>query len=388
MLRNWENTGGVGVGGISPIFNLPLNDAGAGVVNTAPISSGGSATATFTRATTAYARLSNGLFGLVSSGQPRSHYSAAGVYLGYLAEGARANLVGGTNALVRDMSSASWVATNITKGTTTGIDGTAAAAATLTASAGNGTVLYTPGLGAADRTYSFWAKRVTGNGTIQITEDGSTFTTITVTDTVNWTQFSIDSGSLVPIVGFKIVTSGDAIAVDFNMLEAATFANPTPIPVGVSKAADLLTYVTSGNLSSTVGTCYAEFTSATPASGGGGSIISTYNGGTEGAPMTINNGTAKLALYDGTATRDLSAAISRPITTILKGTTAWSGSTCSGTLSGAAVTGVTFDGNMGLDTAFAIGSDRVAGGAMFGATKNIKAWGVLLPIATQQALTT
>ncbi len=367
-------------GKFRPTFQLDLVDAGAGVVSLAA-GYGTAATPTFTRATTAYTRLPNGLYGLVASGSPRSYYSAAGVYLGYLSEGARSNLVGGTNALVRDMSSASWVATNVTKGTTTGIDGTGAAAATLTASAGNGTILYTPGLGAADRTYSFWAKRITGSGTIQITEDGSTFTTITVTDTVNWTQYQIDSGSIVPVVGFKIVTNGDAIAVDFNMLEAATFANPTPIPVNVSKAADILTYPISGNISNSVGSAYAEFY---PPSG----LPTTSNGliGDSGATvLPLGTHIASASIYDGTTQKDTVNTLNS--NAINKAASAFGGSSMAIVLNGGTVQTAAFDGSMNFVNAISI-AEFNGTNHLYGAIKNIKIWPAALPAATLQALTT
>ncbi len=73
-----------------PSFLLDFNDAGAGVVKTSEMTG---TTPTFTRATTGWTILSNGLYGAVASGSPRSYYTPAGLYLGYLAEGARTNLV-------------------------------------------------------------------------------------------------------------------------------------------------------------------------------------------------------------------------------------------------------------------------------------------------------
>ncbi len=300
--------------------------------------------------------------------------------LGYQAEGARSNLIGTTNALVRDMSSASWVATNVTKGTTTGIDGTATAAATLTASAGNGTVLYTPGLGSANRTYSFWAKRVTGSGTIQITEDGSTYTTITVTDTVNWTQYQIDSGSIVPVVGFKIVTNADAIAVDFNTLEANTFANPTPIPVNVSKAADVLTYVTTGNVNGATGSCYAEV--FIPTLYNYSVILGTSDANNSFALLVDASG--QIEMYDGTTNVTKAAAISSA--TAAKIASSWSGSTMGPFSNGVNRGTGAFDGNMSFGASFTVGGS--GNGASFAAIKNLKIWPVALPAATLQGLTT
>ena len=122
-------------------FYLSLNDAGAGAVNTVPQYSSGSPTATFTRASTAYTKLSSGLWAPVSSGIARSAYLSLGdttvsAYGGYYAEGAGIQLVTPT-ASIRDMTQAAWV-----KGATltvaldqVGIDGAANSASSLTGGA-------------------------------------------------------------------------------------------------------------------------------------------------------------------------------------------------------------------------------------------------------------
>jgi len=96
-------------------FQLPFADLGAGVVDTTETISG--ATPTFTRATSAWTTLSDGTIGLVASGSPRSCYSPSGTYLGYLAESASTNLV----VQSQDFS-ATWSAVGtptISSGTTT-----------------------------------------------------------------------------------------------------------------------------------------------------------------------------------------------------------------------------------------------------------------------------
>ena len=95
----------------SPSFALPLNDAGAGAVNLNPIFNAGSGTATFTRATVAWTKLSTGLWAQVASGTARSAYLGAdttvGAYGGYFAEGAAIQLVTPT-ASIRDMTQAAF----------------------------------------------------------------------------------------------------------------------------------------------------------------------------------------------------------------------------------------------------------------------------------------
>lgn len=75
-----------------PTFVLPFQDLGAGEVSLVP--DRGGVSATFTRATTATTVNSAGLIVSVSSGVARSYYDPTTLqYLGYLAEGARTNLL-------------------------------------------------------------------------------------------------------------------------------------------------------------------------------------------------------------------------------------------------------------------------------------------------------
>ena len=124
----------------------------------------------------------------------------------------------------RDFTQANWVDTNVTAAKNqTGRDAVALSASSLTATAGNGTVLDTFVLGAVDYTFSVDVKRLVGVGDIDITDDnGGTWTTIAVT--TDWTQFEITRSQANPVIGFRIVTSGDSIAVDYAQLETGKFA--------------------------------------------------------------------------------------------------------------------------------------------------------------------
>jgi hypothetical protein len=124
-----------------------------------------------------------------------------------------------------DLTNAAWTATNVTTAKTqTGPDGTANSATLLTATAGNGTVLQAITLASSARFQSAYVKRVTGTGTIEMTMDnGSTWTAVTVTS--SWTRVSIPSATITnPTVGFRIVTSGDEIAVFGVQNETGAFA--------------------------------------------------------------------------------------------------------------------------------------------------------------------
>lgn len=117
----------------------------------------------------------------------------------------------------RDLTNAAWVKSNATAAKNqTGVDGSANAASSITASAGNGTVLQTiTSATSTDRITSAFVKRISGSGTLEMTQDnGSTWTTVTVT--AAWTRVEIPYATLAnPVVGFRIGTSGDSFAVDF-----------------------------------------------------------------------------------------------------------------------------------------------------------------------------
>lgn len=366
MLVLWQSNSGTA----SQSFNLPLSDAGAGVANITPVSSRGSGTPTFARATPAYTRLSSGLWSLIASGSPRSMYSAAGVYLGYWREEARSNVLGGTDAIVRTMSDVGWVAgATMTVGTATGVDGGANACALLTggAVAATNTILFTTVLASAQRTYSVRVRRVSGTGVVSITDNGGTnWTPVTLTTTEQ--LFQITRTQANPVVGVQVEGNGDSVAVDFNTIEAATFANPTPIPVNVSKAADSLTYPIAGNLSGTVGSCYAEVYPVLIPSGAFGRIIGdTSSAGP--SPLLFQASTGIVEVFDGTAERTPTAVANQ--NAVNKGASSWSGSTCRVSLNGAISNSLTFDGDLGM-VGLNIGGDGATSSGMYGAIANVR----------------
>ncbi|WP_020472366.1 hypothetical protein [Zavarzinella formosa] len=75
--------------------------------------------------------------------------------------------------------------------------------------------------------YSACVKRLVGTGTIYMTLDGVTYTDVTSQiNSAGYTQVSVPAqvGLLSCVVGFKLGTSGDKIAVDFNQCEGNMFA--------------------------------------------------------------------------------------------------------------------------------------------------------------------
>lgn len=277
-------------------FVALFKDFGGGQVDTSLWR--GVGPATFTRATAAACRLSSGLWKLdVASGAPRSHYLPDLSYGGYLTEGAATQLITPA-AAVRDMTNAAWVKTSMTAAKTSiGIDGAANACTRLTATGANGTALFTLVAAASSRTYSFYVKRITGAGNIQITQDnGGTWTTVAVT--AGFTLVQLNASVLNAVFGIRIVTSGDAIDVDVNQFEAGTFAT-TPIPAAGVRNADSLTYPSSGNVSN-VGTAYAEVSTERPAGLSVGAYVALYFG-SGGGPLLVDvtNDTV-IEINDGT----------------------------------------------------------------------------------------
>ena len=251
---------------IDPLtFELLFADLGAGVVST--VDSIGAATPTFTRATVAWTKLASGLWAEVASGSPRSFYSgfttAVGSYLGYLAEGARTQLVT-PDAAIRDMTDAAWVAgaTLTVAKTGTGIDGVANSCSRLTggAVAATNTILQALVAAASSRTYSVWLRRVTGTGMVNITQDGgATWTAVTSSLTSdNFVRVSLTASVLNAAFGVQVETDGDVILADFNQFEAGAFAS-TPIPTTAARNADVLTYPTTGWLNASAGTFFSQW---------------------------------------------------------------------------------------------------------------------------------
>lgn len=124
----------------------------------------------------------------------------------------------------RDLSHAAWVKTNCTALLEeVGVDGQAAQATRVTASAGNATVLQDLTLTSGARSVSAHVRRITGSGTVEMTVDGgSTWVAVPVTSA--WARVAIPAQTLAdPSVGIRLVTSGDAIAVDLVQCETGGF---------------------------------------------------------------------------------------------------------------------------------------------------------------------
>lgn len=142
---------------------------------------------------------------------------------GLLIEESRANAL----LWCRDATQANWVSTNITPAQDqTGIDGVANSASSLTATSTNGTCIQQLTVASASKTCSVYLKRITGTGTVQVTADGSAWSTVDLSNGL-WNRIVLSGTITNPAVGIKIVTSGDAVAMDFGQIEPGLSAtNP------------------------------------------------------------------------------------------------------------------------------------------------------------------
>jgi len=307
---------------------------------------------------------------------------ASGYLKGYLNEGARTN-----NLLwCRDLTNAAWVKTNMTTAlTSTGIDGQASASTRLTATAGNATCLQTFTMASAARTFSAYVKRITGTGTINITRDnGTSWTDITsLLSTSAYTRVVIANTSIInPTCGFQIVTSGDAIDVDYCQDEAGSFpSNPIATTTGaVTRAADLLYYGGAGNVSDTVGTALCNYSTKETATA---YVVQMYalslnlSGRVIYGYSTFSLG--QIRMYDGTASV-FSIGFLRNLDQMRKACSSWGGSTMNIITEGALdVSSTTFDGSMGSTTYLIVGAgDTTGSGVLYGNIKDVYMWATKL----------
>ena len=381
MINLWGQAAG-GAGSLS--FLLPLTDSGAGAVNTVPVISGGSPTATFVRATTAWTKLSTGLWAQVAIGVARSAYlgatTAVGAYGGYFCEGQRTNLC----LQSRDLST-TWTALNATLvKDQAGIDGVASSASSMTATAINGSALQTITEAATLSAFSVFIQRITGSGTVTIQQGASTLEVSASLNSSTYTRVEIDATVLNPIVGIVLGTSGDKIAVDMCQFENGGFASsPTPATtVAVTRNADVLTYPAAGNISNATFTAYAEFASSTAnASWASGGVVVV--GGTNSDPISVSSST--LTTYD-TGLRTLATGLT-PSISIQKVAVAQNGSTINGYLNGSLT-------NNSPQTAHAYSISPIGIGVsgsiyqLFGTIRNVRIYPTALSAAQLQAMTT
>lgn len=368
-------------------FQLPFRDLGGGVVSTTEIMGG--ATATFTRATAAAAKLSTGLWKLdVASGSPRFGYSGASTAVstvgGYFPESVATQLA----LNPRDMTQAAWVAVTMTTAqTSTGIDGVGSSCTRITAGGANATILQTLVAAASSRTYSCWVKRVTGTGTVILKHGTATLDITALINSSTFTRVELNDNELNVAYGIQINTSTDALDVDCNQFEAGAMAT-SPIPAAGTRNADVMTFpMTSLNASS--GTIFAKVAFTNLVGGraqifaptpdndnnrlalrapesGNDHVIGVY--GTGAAVIVLDAATATLNTFENYAMAygAIGGALAR-----------------NGTLSETDATA----SNVIFGVALGIGNNSNGAQQMYGLISNIRYWPQRLPNATVVSLT-
>jgi hypothetical protein len=213
----------------------------------------------FTRASNGWEFNSAGNLAQYGADVPRFGYDQSTLAArGLLMEMARANLA----LHSRDFTQSAWVKTNITAALdVAGINGVANTASRLTATAGNATALQTITSASANHVTSFFVRRISGTGTVEITQNGGTnWTAVTLTSA--WQRFVISAATILnPVIGFRLGTNGDVIAVDVAQTEAEAFPT-SPI---ITTSASVTRAVDSGTMASVTpwfnsaeGTLFAE----------------------------------------------------------------------------------------------------------------------------------
>lgn len=148
------------------------------------------------------------------------HDPVTGAIRGLLIEAGATNLM----LYSRDCTQAAWnTVTNMTAlKDQTGIDAAATSASSLLATNTNAVITQSITSASATRTFSAYVKRLVGTGTVSITVDGSAYTDVTSSLVLNeWVRVSVTQAAVTnPVVGFKLATSADKIAVDYMQCES------------------------------------------------------------------------------------------------------------------------------------------------------------------------
>jgi hypothetical protein len=429
--------GGSGINaGLS--FSLPFNDLGAGQVDLTAATAAGSGTATFTRATTATTILSTGLLTSVASGVARSRYSAAGVYLGYLAEQASTNLC----LQSQTFDNASWTPTNatVTADAAVAPDGTTTADALVentvnnehlvfqTISKAASAITYTDSVFVKAGTRSWFYLtaysptpaigmrkffQLSGAGAIGSTVAvgaGFTFVSASITSFPNgwylcqWTytteatgttlQFTPSAAPADATVGYIGTASAVALYLWGAQREQLSFRTsyiPT-VAAAVTRNADALTYPSAGNVLGTEGAVYSEvttdYTGATSVLAGNAAIVSAYNGAALGQLLYVRQASSVLSQYDGTSERLGIAFAGSSSVQKVAGKWSASGSATRTYLAGAAGSANAFDGDMNFGASVGVGANVDGTGCFNGTIKNVRIWQRALTDNQLTALTT
>lgn len=296
---------------------------------------------TFTRATDGMYRSGANELTSVGSGVPR--FEAAGI----LIEPASTNLA----LHNQSHENVVWTPTNITvtqdDETPMLVGGTDADL--LTADAGNGTILQTITSAQADRSYQVALKRKTGTGNIDLTVDnGASWTTVAVTS--SWNLYAIQQATVTnPIVGIRIVTSGDEVWVDLDQLENQKVATTPIITAGATDTRnfDSLTIQRSGNFDNTSGSIRLDITPKW--TGNPTTNVQTFNVSSTSFRCFYIKTTGHVSMSDDTNL--YAGGVGDSLGGIIAGQThkiggGWGSGTYGGAVDGSGSTPATFDGDL------------------------------------------
>ena len=169
-----------------------------------------------------------------------------------------------------DLTDAVWdTVTNMTAAKDqTGADGGANTASSLLATAANAIITQAITASSALHIFSAFVQRITGSGTVEITLNGGT-TWLDITSQINSSDYiQVETARTTvanPVVGFRLGTDTDKIAVQYCQAESAdssTNASSSPIPtttVSVTRALETIAIEKSGfSFDATKGTFYAQ----------------------------------------------------------------------------------------------------------------------------------
>lgn len=248
----------------------------------------------------------------------------AWVPVGFRWEGPITN--GVAEAAQRDLTNGAWVHSNITPTRNqVGADGTANTGTRLAATAANGTSILSFTHTSAARCISLSIKRLTGTGNVQISLGGSTWETVTLSSVyylrLHKTQTLSNSK-----IAIRIVTSGDAVTVDYAMGAAGTHTGSFTPGTRIADAANvpsgfLEPIKTSGYIECDY---YPDETDPTVRT----ALFSAIDSGGTGFILTINPTGEKLSLLWNSATANLeSANLVWALATKYTIRLAWSGTT-------------------------------------------------------------
>ena len=366
-------------------FGLRLLDAGSGAVKLTA-QGAGSITPTFTRATTAWTKLSTGLWAAVGTGVARSSYlganTAVGVYGGYLVEGLRQNLC----LQSRDLST-TWTALNATLvKDQVGIDGVGNSASSMTATLANGSALQTITEAATASALSMFIKRITGNGTVTIQQGASTLEVSGSINNTTYTRVELDATVLNPIIGIVLGTNADKIAVDMVQFENGTFAS-SPIPtttVAVTRNADVLRYPSAGNISGTQGSVYLEY--SVNGFGPAGQQL-TLSSNTGAAQFLTPRTSTILDSYDGSGNTTLATVTARSLGVVYKAAMSWNNGVDQGYENSVTAGAKTFVSPWNLGATIDVGHSNGVN-ELFGTIGNVRIYPTALSATQLQAMTT